>query len=297
MKNTKRIIIISMLLVITLGTFSGCTNFKYKQQIIINTFDSFENARDYVFVTYSPDCLYVRDNVIDLDDLTYNGAPCHYISTATTSAYFYAYHSESKNTVDLLNLSYQTLELTFIATIKAESEIANADYYNGEVYFVEYNEDATPSYSYLIFNIETNQSRTVEYKTISKDIFENFQSKKYTVNETTDSYPLTEKKLEVKNNATGEKKTVGYSLLKTCEQGKTITRLGDVYSTTGPVDYYEHNGKIYIVYIYLVDDFLGYPSCVYIMKYDFDSHTMQYYTSVFMENYPEGSIYDFKIPE
>ena len=23
------------------------------------------------------------------------------------------------------------------------------------------------------------------------------------------------------------------------------------------------------------------------MKYDFDSHTMQYYTSVFMENYPE----------
>ena len=296
MKNAKRIIIISMLLVITLGTFSGCINSEYKQQEIINTFDSFENARDYVFVTSSPDCLYVRDNVIDLDDLTYNGAPCHYISTTTTFAYFYAYHSESKNTVDLLNLSYQTLELTFIATIKAESEITDADYYNGEVYFVEYNEDATPSKSYLIFNIETNQSRTVEYKTISKDIFENFQSKKYTVNET-DRNPLSENKLEVKNNATGEKKTVGYSLLKTCEQGKTITGLGDVYATTGPIDYYEHNGEIYIVYIYLVDGFLGYPSCVYIMKYDFDSHTMQYYTSVFMENYPEGSIYDFKIPE
>ena len=72
-----------MLLVITLGTFSGCINSEYKQQEIINTFDSFENARDYVFVTSSPDCLYVRDNVIDLNDLTYNGAPCHYISTTT----------------------------------------------------------------------------------------------------------------------------------------------------------------------------------------------------------------------
>ena len=59
---------------------------------------------------------------------------------------------------------------------------------------------------------------------------------------------------------------VRYSLLRTCEQGKTITGLGDVYATTGPIDYYEHNGEIYIVYIYLVDGFLGYPSCVYIMK-------------------------------
>lgn len=294
MKNAKRTVTLFILFAITLFSLSGCRYSERKQQEIINTFDSFENARDYVFVTSSPDCLYVRDNVINLDDLTYNGAPCHYIATTTTSAYFYAYHSESINTVDLLNLSYQTLELTFIATIKAESEITDADYYNGEVYFVEYNEDATPSTSYLIFNIETNQSRTVEYKTISKDIFKNFQSKKYTVNET-DSNLLY--KLEVKNNATGEKKTVGYSLLKTCEQGKTITGLGDVYATTGPVDYYEHNGEIYIVYIYLVDGFWGYPSCVYIMKYDFDSHTMQYYTSVFMENFPEGSIYDFKIPE
>ena len=295
MKNAKRIIIISMLLVITLGTFSGCINSEYKQQEIINTFDSFENARDYVFVTSSPDCLYVRDNVIDLDDLTYNGAPCHYISTTTTFAYFYAYHSESKNTVDLLNLSYQTLELTFIATIKAESEITDADYYNGEVYFVEYNEDATPSKSYLIFNIETNQTRTAEYESVSENVFDNFQSERYTVKRSAPAFP--DCKLLVKSNATGEEKTVGRSLLKTCEQGKTITGLGDVYATTGPIDYYEHNGEIYIVYIYLVDDFLGYPSCVYIMKYDFDSHTMQYYTSVFMENYPEGSICGFKIPE
>ena len=296
MNNVKRIIIISMLLAVTLGTFSGCFNSEHKQQKIIDTFESFENAQDYVFVTSSPDCLYIRDNVIELDSVTYEGVPCHYISTTTACAYFYAYHSESKNTVDLLNLSYQTLELTFIATLEAENEIKGADYYNGEVYFVEYNEGATPSNSYLIFNIETNQSRTVEYKTISKDIFKNFQSKKYTVNEVY-SNPLSETKLEVKNNATGEKKTVGYSLLKTCEQGKTIAGLGGVYSITAPMDYYEHNGEIYIVYIYLVDGILGYPSCVFIMKYDFDSHTMQYYTSVFMENYPEGSIYDFKIPE
>lgn len=296
MKNAKRIIIISMLLVITLGTFSGCINSKYKQQEIINTFDSFENARDYVFVTSSPDCLYVRDNVIDLDRLTYDGAPCHYISTTTTCAYFYAYHSQSKSAVDLLSLSYQTLELTFIATVEAENEITRANYCNGEVYFVEYNKGATPSSSYLIYNIETKQSRNVEYQTVSEDVFENFQSEKYTITYEDAEWSL-ETKLLVKNNATGEKKTVGRSLLKTCEQGKTIIGLGDVYDTTSPMDYYEHNGEIYIVYTYLVDGFLGYPSCVYIMKYDFDSHTMQYYTSVFMENFPEGSIYDFKIPE
>ena len=294
MKNVKRIIIISMLLAI-LGTFSGCINSEHTKQEIINTFNSFENSQDYVFVTFAPNRLHVRNNVIDLDDLTYDGAPCHYISTTTTCAYFYAYPFESESTVDLLSLSYQELELSLVATVEAENKIIGADYYNGEVYFTEYNDGATPSKSYLIYNVEANQTRTAEYESVSENVFDNFQSERYTVKRSAPAFP--DCKLLVKSNATGEEKTVGRSLLKTCEQGKAIIGLGDVYATAGPVDYYENNGEIYIVYIYLVDGVLGYPSCVYIMKYDFDSHTMQYYTSVFMDNYPEGSIDDFKIPE
>ncbi len=268
-----------------------------KEQKIIDTFESFDNAQEYVFVTQSPDCLYVRGNVIDLEELTYNDAPCHYISTTNTCAYFYSYHAESKNTVDLLSFSYQTLELSFIVTVEAENEITNADYSNGEVYFVVLDEESTPNESYLIYNIETKQSRKAGYHTVSEDIFEDFQSEKYTITRGDTNILLTDEKLLIKDNQTGEEKRVGYSLLKTCEQGKKIMKLGDVYACIRAMDYYEYNGEIYLVYLYYVDGVLGYPCYAYIMKYDFDSHTMQYYTSVFMEESPERSLEGFKIPE
>ena len=271
------------------------SNSERKQQKIIDTFESFDNTQEYVIVTQSPDRLYVRGNVVDLETLTYQEAPCHYISTTNTCAYFYSYHAESKNTVDLLSFSYQTLELSFIATVEAENEITSADYSNGEVYFVVLDEESTPNESYLIYNIETMQSRNAGYHTVSEDIFENFQSEKYTI--TDDDTVLWAKKLLIKNNETGEEKRVRLSLLKTCEQGKKILKLDDFVAYTGAIDYYEYNGEIYIVYIFLVDGSLGYPSYAYIMKYDFDSHTMQYYTSVFMEDYPERSLEGFKIPE
>lgn len=40
---------------------------------------------------------------------------------------------------------------------------------------------------------------------------------------------------------------------------------------------------------------MGSPCHFYVMKYDFDSHTLEYYTSVFFEEYPE-SVYDLYIP-
>lgn len=295
MRNIKRVAIILILLSITIFSLSSCINFKYKQQKIIETFESFENSEDYVFVTSSPNKLYVRKNVIDLDNLTYEERPCRYISTTTTCAYFFAYHSETESTVDLLSLSYQTLELSFVDTIEAENKITSAEHYNGEVYFILRDEDAAPVNSYLIYNVETAEIRHADYDSVSS---QNFQSGKYTITYNDSDEPLTgETKLLVKNNQTGEEKTVGYSLLKTCEQGKKIFELGDVFCTSWASDYYEHNGEIYIVYVYLVDGFLGYPSYAYVMKYDFDSHTMQYYTSVFMEDFPEGSLRGFKIPQ
>ena len=271
------------------------SNSERKQQKIIDTFESFDNTQEYVIVTQSPDRLYVRGNVVDLETLTYQEAPCHYISTTNTCAYFYSYHAESQNTVDLLSLSYETLELSFIATVEAENEITEADYANGEVYFLVSGEDGTSIQSYLIYHIETTQTRKVNYYTVVKSTFDNFQSEKYTI--TDDDTVFWAKKLLIKNNETGEEKRVKLSLLKTCEQGKTILKLDDFFAYTGAIDYYEYNDEIYIVYIFLVDGSLGYPSYAYVMKYDFDSHTMQYYTSVFMEDFPERSLEGFKIPE
>ena len=273
------------------------SNSERKQQKIIDTFESFDNTQEYVIVTQSPDRLYVRGNVVDLETLTYQEAPCHYISTTNTCAYFYSYHAESQNTVDLLSLSYETLELSFIATVEAENEITEADYANGEVYFLVSGEDGTSIQSYLIYHIETTQTRKVNYYTVVKSTFDNFQSEKYTITRGDTNIFLTDEKLLIKNNQTGEEKKIGYSLLKTCEEGKKIRKLGDVYLCVCAIDYYEYNGEIYILYFYYVDGFLGYPTYAYVMKYDFDSHTMQYYTSVFMEDNPEGYLTNFKIPE
>lgn len=296
MRNTKRINIILWFLLTVALLLSGCINSEQVQQSIIDTFASFEGAEDYVFVVQSPDRLYVRGDYVELEDLTYEDRPCHYISTTTKCAYFFAYHSGSNSTVDLLSMSYQTLEVSLVDTIEAEKEITRGKYYNGEVYFVLWDQEAAPQNAYLIYNLATAQTRNAAYDSVSSDIFDNFQSEKYTVTCKDKNY-LLEKKLLVKNNVTGEEKTVEYALLKTCEEGQKIFELGDIYGTDGAFDWYEHNGEIYIVYVYLVDGFLGYPCCAYVMKYDFEGHTMQYYTSVFMKDFPEGSINDFRIPE
>ena len=296
MRNARRIVIIFSFLLAIVLAFSGCINSEQVQQSIIDTFASFESAEDYVFVTESPDRLYIRENVIDLDEVTYEGRPCYYISTETNCAYFFAYHSGSNSTVDLLSMSYQTLEVSLVDTIEAQKEITRGKYYNGEVYFVLWDQEAAPQNAYLIYNLATAQTRNAAYDSVSSDIFDNFQSEKYTIS-CKDEKPLFESKLLVKHNGTGEEKTVGYALLKTCEEGQKIFELGDIYGTYGAFDWYEHNGEIYIVYVYLVDGFLGYPCCAYVMKYDFEGHTMQYYTSVFMKDFPEGSLDDFRIPE
>lgn len=296
MQTAKRRAIALLFLLTVALSLSGCINSERKQQTIIDTFASFENAEDYVFVTWSPNRLYIRDNVIDLEDLSYEGRPCHYISTSTKCAYFFSYHTGTESTVDLLSMSYQTLELSHLDTIEAECEITKAKYYNGEVYFTLWDQDATPENAYLIYNLATAEVRNADYDSVSNDIFDNFQSEKYTVTYKDKNY-LLENELLVKNKGTGEEKIVGYSLLKTCEQGQKIFGLGDVYGTNRAFDWYEHNGEIYIAYVYVVDGFLGYPCYVYIMKYDFDNHTMGYYTSVFMNDFPEGSLSDFRIPE
>jgi hypothetical protein len=76
-------------------------------------------------------------------------------------------------------LSYQTLELTFVCTLESENEIKEADYYKGDVYFKEYSNNGETHKSYLIYNIETKETRNIDSEIISKDIFKNYPSEKY----------------------------------------------------------------------------------------------------------------------
>ena len=84
-------------------------------------------------------------------------------------------------------------------------------------------------------------------------------------------------------------------LLKTCAEGRAIIEMGSRDLGTGCTTAYEKDGDIYVVYAYITDGFLGSPCHFYVMKYDFDSHTLEYYTSVFFEEYPEP-VYDLYIP-
>lgn len=298
MKKTVKTISFVLLLIFIISILSACVNSESKQQKIIDTFASFENAQDYVFVTRSPDVLYVRENAIDLESLTYDDLPCHYIRTTKSCAYFYVYTSELENTVDLLSLSYQTLEMTYIASFEAQNEITEAYYYDEEIYFYVKAEYAPENGTYLIYNLATKERVVLDGEKVSTNIFRSFTTDKYRITyKEAGLLGLGERKLLIENKQTGEEKTIGYSLLKTCDEGKTILKLGKSNLTSEAFSAYEYNGEIYIVYVYLVDGFLGYPSQTYVMKYDFESHTMEYYTSIFMEEYPEGGIDNFVIPE
>ena len=286
-KLTFALLIFSMLL-----SLGACINSKRKQEKIKDTFSSFDNAHDYVFVTHSPNCLYIGENVIDMDQLTWQGRKCAYIGTATDCAYFFTHCEQSDSEIELLCFSYQTLELSLVTTIEAQNNVLDADYYHGEIYFTVKATSDEDGGSYLIYNPLTQENRIEGAGAVSSDMFRDFVTDEYII--INDS---NKNKARIINKQTGEEKAVGYPLLKTCEQGKKIYALGDVYLCNGPMDAYEKNGEIYLVYIYLVDGFLGYPCYAYVMKYDFDSHTMAYYTSVYMENFPEGGLRHFVIPE
>ena len=271
----------------------SCTNSKEKQQRIIDTFNSFTNAKEFVLITN--DDIRLGDTVIDRDRVQYEGTHCLFIFSEADGTWAYANGGEGK--VNIVFFEYETETATLVDSITVPGGAFAAEQYGGEFYFRADDPDTEEfKQIYYVYDPDTRETRTVGTDDLPIDIEksgDHNRSSLYTIQ--SDMTSSMENKLIVTKKETGETKTVDSSILKTCDEGQTILSFTGHWNISNSTTAYEKDGDIYVAYFYITDGFLGAPCHIFIMKYDFDSHTAEYYTSVYYELFPE-SIIDLYIP-
>ena len=254
-----------------------------KRTEIINAFRSFENSDRYVLIT--EDEIRAGNTTIRIEDITYNGEPCQIIATDAQGAYGYCYDPLSPLSVNVIYIEYETLLLTLLASVTVPDEIIIAEYHDRMIYF-RTDDPESEEFKQLYVILDLNTKQTHIQSTHEVEIEEN---KEYSGREhfyiNRDDGTI-ECQLYVTKKATEETKLIDHAFLSTCEEVKTIMALGKFRSGVGHSASYQKDGYIYLLYLYEVG-FLGYPSYYYILKYDFDSHSVEYHTSIFFEEYPE----------
>lgn len=291
----KRKTILFMALICLLAScMVSCTNTHKKQREIIQAFDAFPNAEEYILITADEIC--VGNQMISGEKVQYEGTRCHIIHSEADGAWAYANGGEGK--VNIVFFEYETETATLIDSITVPGGVIAAEQYGGEFYFRADDPDTEEfKQIYFVYNLETKETRTVATDALPIDIEtsgDHNRSSLYTIQIAATS-SMEECQMTVTKNETGEVKTIDNSLLETCEEGKAILAFSPKRNISGCTAAYEKDGDIYLAYLYITDGFLGSPCHYFILKYDFDSHTAQYYTSIYFQHFPE-SAYDLYIP-
>ena len=302
MKKAVRSLVILLIIIMLISTLTSCLFLPEKtQQEIENMFASFENSDQYILIT-GPQ-IYFGKKVIDISTITYQEQPCNIIVSTATGAYAYAYEPESETSVNILYLDYETLNVTLLESTVFPSKVLGADCYNNELYFrtndPDFEKQGTfgPSYRhfYFIYNLSTKQIRQIDATTKLKEkIEDSLDHNRSSVYKTDYISTNTENYISITKIETGESKALKMDLLNTCEEGKKILEYGEIYVSLRS-QCYEKNGDIYLLYGQHTDRFLGYPTYFFIMKYNFESETLEYYTYIVIEEYSKISL-DLYIP-
>ena len=289
---TKRAALTVCLLILA-GSLLSCENTIEHQKKITQTFASFDNSEQYILLTAYE--IHIGKRVIDLDSITYNGEPCHMILTDAEGVYAYSYEPEPETSFSILYVDYETLTPTLLTTVPWDDSIIAAEHFNNSLCFRTYDRQSEGQI-YLVYDLSTGEISTVDTDDADYcDIEESGDHNRSSVYTIIGKAEWMENTLRVTKKETGETKVLDNSLLKTCAEGRAIIEMGSRDLGNGCSPAYEKDGDIYVVYAYITDGFLGSPCHFYVMKYDFDNHALEYYTSVFFEEYPE-SVYDLYIP-
>lgn len=289
--NKKLIVLICLLTLATVFVLSSCYT-PDKQQKIIDTFNSFDNSEEYILIT--PGEIHVGKNIINIRDLNYNTSPCYVIAGEQNGAYAYSHNPQSEFQIDILFFEYETQSLTLLSSLTLPDKILGVDYSDNAFYF----ETKDPSEGvrlYYIYDVITAQTQIVDSSEISDDAFKSQDHNRSELFSITTESSIVKNQTKVTKKSTGETKYIDNSLLATCTEGQAIYNLGRFGLGSGSCAAYEKDGYIYTVHVYYVDGALGYPCCYYIMRYDFEAHSFEYYTAIMFEQDPE-SIKDLFIP-
>ena len=286
----KKITSILLVLLLCLLPFNltSCFNSEEKIQEIKDTFDSFENSDQYILIT--PKEIHVGKQITKIADLKYENEPCHIIYTLENGAYAYACESASDLSVNIVFIEYDTFEIKLLSTVEIPSKIIIAEHYNNQLYFrMDDPKTEEVNQVYFVYDINTAQTHTIDTDDITVDFEKSADHSRSDVFTINSHMGFLRNYLRVTDKETGKSRKITNSQLTTCEEGKAIVKLGRINLGTGVTTAFEKDGDVYVLYYYITDGFLGDPCHCYIMKYDFDDNTMEYYTSIFFEKYPESA--------
>lgn len=283
------------ILIVILICFSlvSCTDSK-EQQEIIDAFNSFESNDNYIFQTLYE--FHLGKTIIPNSELLYNGSRCKFLTSTDTCAYGYC-ESEDGAITYIVSLDYESLKISLYDTVILPADLICASFYDNSFYF-RTNDPSTEEFEqmYTVYNMSTKEISTCN--TDNKELIEHekiFKCGDYEFS--CPDFPLSgDLKMKIKNTKTNTVKKFSTSVLKKCDEGKIICKLPKNNVNLGgtPSDVYVIDNDIYIL-CYQSVDFLGYPSYYFIVKYNFNTESIEYCSTIYFEDYPEDT-YFFYIP-
>jgi hypothetical protein len=287
MGRFKRGLAIVLSAICSLVCFSACGHSEEKQQEITEMFASFGYENNFVLL--GTDAIFYGEETIDLSQLKYEGMDCGAIVCMEDGFYAYAYEEWYAPWVDLLWITYDDLTMTKVDRLEFKNGEQTSKYngivayYNGAFCFNAHR-DKDNRFVYYVYDLKT--------KGMTEYLDEKpYGFAKYMDSGRSDKYELIyhdkmfNSYIEVIDKKTGERKKIENKLLTTCEEGKKIKKLSKICRGNGFHVACEKDGEIYVANFYCTDGFLGEEKIHYfIMKYDFSSNTLQYYTSFLVEN-------------
>lgn len=273
--------------------FTSCTNEK-EQQKIIDAFNSFESSDDYIFQTVYE--FHLGKTVIPNSKLTYNEQRCTFLTSTDTCAYGYC-ESEDRITTYIVCLDYETLAISLCDIVSLPSTLINASFYNNSFYF-RTDDPSTEEFEqmYTVYDMSTKKISSCNTDNIdSVEHREIYKCGDYEFS--CPDFPLSgDLKMKIKSTKTNTVKYFSTSVLKKCDEGKIICKLPKNNMNLGgtPSDVHVINDDIYIL-CYQSVSLLGYPSYYFIVKYNFETENIEYYSTIYFKDYPENT-YFFHIP-
>lgn len=281
MKRNAFITLLILLCLLTL-IFCSCTN--SNEEELKNALASFDSSEQYVFISERD--FHVGNRITKLSDITYEGNPCHMISPETNGMYAYSAESNSDVSIDIVYIEFDTLKITLVKSLLLPETIITANLINDTFYFRMHAPESEESDQiYFLYDKKTDQTSTIctddyiEYVERSDREYEHYYNFERfsltTIGVSSVFNKHFDGKLYITDNQTGTTKLLDDSLLDTCEEGKIIRSFdGHIYKGCA----YEKNGYVYLLFTHDTDVFGD--DNYFIMKYDFETHTLEYYAAI-----------------
>ena len=200
--------------------------------------------------------------------------------------------SSSSSEIDLFLISYDDFSVEKINTVTLPGSFIHGGHIGNELYFMSYvkSADRNGKAYYTFFDVTGNETKQVdefEWDELSyNEKAHSFQSENYSVESNNNRIiaPLIYGNgMIIEDLETKEKKTVDNRILKTCEEGKQLLSFPGGY-LGGFYNALEKDGHIYLLNSF-TDDGFGDPIYYLVFEYDFETETVKYVSSIYLEEF------------